>query len=341
MARLLVPLSAALMVLAAPVAAPAVDLKPKLRAGTETHYLMTSRYDVTQKVETAPDQPPREVKMTLASDVGMRLTCSEVKDDGSAVLKWTLLYLAITSEGGMPMRHDSRDPSQTDSPVGYMFAPLLNHPATVTLDATGAVSDYQDPGALGGGPVRQFTDMLFSKEAFENLDIFPGKGSPADAGVGATWSDTETVDMSQGLGTMLVSSNYKLEGLKEGGKLADISVEGSMSMKKPEATEGGSPAPQAGMVIDKGVLSGRRLWDCAAGQAISSESTSQLVGTATGGFGKVALEQGGTLKVTRATPEEFERAAKPPTTTAPAASQPATEKRTDTGRSTPEKPGGH
>ncbi len=321
MIRPLIGVVAALAFSLASVAANGVELQPKPKAGTQVHYLMTSRHAETQKYAAAPDEPLQEMKLTRTSEAGMELRCREVKADGSAVFEWTLMYVALAGEGDMPMDYDSRDPAHRDSPIGYMFEQLLNQPATVTVDASGKVTDYKDPASVGGGPIRYFMESLLSKEAFQRLGLVAMAGAPVDAGVGATWSVTEPVDLSEGLGTMLVTSHYQFQEIKEGGKTAEIAVQGTLSMKKPESAPDAASATQPSMVIDQGETSGKSLWDCAAGQLLSSEARTMLVATATGSFGKVDFQQTATTQVKRTTLEEFHRALKKPTPT----SQPAAE----------------
>jgi hypothetical protein len=302
----------------ATAAASGVDLKPKLSAGTEVHYLMTTRHDVTQKVAAEGDEPAQEMKMVRTTQVGMRLRCTEVKADGSGVFEWSLLYLALSAEGGMPMDYDSRDPSQHDSPIAGMVEQILNQPATITVDPAGKVTEYKDPASVGGGPVRSLMDGLFSKEAFERMSLVSIPGAPTDAAVGATWSQADPVDLPEGLGIMLITSNYKLENAKDDAKTADLAIQATMTMKQPEPAADGTPAPPPGMVINKGESTGKCQWDCKAGQLLTADNHSTLIAKATGGFGKVDFQQIADNTVKRVTAEEFRAAAQKPA----AASQP-------------------
>ena len=312
----LLPLSVVLLTLTGCATPSRVDFRPKLKPGCEVHYVVTSRTDGTRKIESASGEPPREIKSVHTHDVGMHLRCREVREDGSAVLEWSLPYVAITMEDRMPMAYDSRDPAQAESPLGSIFSQLIGQPATVTVDASGEVIDFKDPASIGGGPIRHFMDSLLSKKAYQFLDLLAMDDAPSDVAVDAGWSGAQAVELSQGLGTMLVSSNYELQGVTDRGAVAEIAVHGTMSMKDQEPAEDGTPTTQAAqpsLVINVGEFAGKIMWDCVTGQVISRESQSKLIGTATGTFGKIAIEDTTATTVKRMTPEEFRRAAEKPT----------------------------
>lgn len=324
MIRQLIGLMIVLAIPVAPVAAEGVELKPKLKTGVGMHYVLTAAEEETRKFESAPDQPPQESESKSTQEVGMRLRCNEVKDDGSAVLEWALLYVAISAEGGRQAPYDSRDPAQADSTTGIIVSQIINAPATVTVDAAGKVIAYQDPATVGGGPVRHYMDEVFSENAFAQLNLFVTRKAPTDAAIGTTWSETRSRDLPSGLGTMLIASDYKLEGFEESGKTARIAIQGNLSMKQPEPAEDGSPAPPPGLVIDKGGFSGVCRWDCATGQLISTKSDATFIGTASGPWGKLDINQKSTSTLKRVTPAEFKVAAEKPPAPKPEA-KPATE----------------
>ena len=311
------PLSVALIIIAGCSTPRRADLRPKLKPGCEVHYLVTSRTERTQRIESAPGESPREIQSVYTHDVGMRLRCREVREDGSAVLDWSLPYVAISMKGRMPIEYDSRDPEQADSPLGLMFAQLINQPATVTVDTSGQVTDYVDPASIGGGPIRYFMASLLSRQAYRLLGLLVIGGAPSDAAVDATWSDVQPVDLPQGLGTMLVTSNYRLEGLTDRGTVAEIVAEGTLSMREPEPTDDENPAEQPRLIINVGEFARKTAWDCSAGQLISSESRSKLSGTAPSPAGTMAIEEATTTSIKRATPQEFGRAAEKPASPEP------------------------
>jgi len=306
-----ISLIAILTVLFAPSGARGAGLKPKLKPGVGIHYVVNLRSDQTWKIESAPGEPPREIKRVSESEVGMRLRCSEVRADGSAVLAWTLLYITMSTEGSAAMKYDSRDPAQADSPEAYLLEQIINQPATVTIDATGEVLEYKDPPSLGGGPIRELMSPVFTEEAFENLGLFLTRGAPADAAVGSVWSQTQSRDLPDGRGSTLVNSDYKLDGLEDDGKTARITVDGTVAMNKPKPAEDGGAAAPPGMVIDKGTHKGVGRWDCAAGQAISGDFSGTVTGTIRGSFGSADFETIRTGKIKRTMPEEFQRALAP------------------------------
>ena len=306
----------ALIALVAPAAATGADLQPKPKPGAQVHYRVNLRSDQTWKIETAPDQPPREVKQASESEVGMGLTCSRVHADGSVVFTWTLLYVAMSTEGYSSMEFDSRDPAQADSPAAYLFEQIINQPATVTVDAAGEVLDYQDPPTLGGGPIREQMASFFGKDAFESLGLFLTRGAPADASEGSTWSYSRSRDLPQGSGKIRVSSDCKLEALEDDGKTARVTVRGTLAMEQPESAGEGGPALPPSMVIDKGGFTGNGRWDCVAGQVISNEFTTALTGTISGAF-SAGIEHTTAGKLNRATTEEFFPAPKPAAPLAP------------------------
>lgn len=305
MIRRLVPLGASLMLFAGCATTSRVDLQPKLAPDVEAHYIMTSRYDLTQEVEFAPGETPHKFKSIRTSEVGMWLRCVEVKDDGSAVIEWALPYITMSEEGDKSMSYDSRDPAQADSPAGRMFAQLINQPATLTVSASGEVVSYQKPASIGKGPIRQFASSLMSQKVYERAGLFAIDGAPVDPAIGAAWTATNSAKLPQGLGTLLTISGYMLEGTQEGGKVAEIAVKGTMAMQEPEPNEDDTTPAQPRFVVETGEFSVKTLWDCVAGQVITSESTSQLIGTTTGSSTKAIVQQIATISLKRVAPEEF------------------------------------
>ena len=322
MIRKLIPLSLSVLVFAGCSSAERAGFKPKLTPNTEIHYVTAVHDEIIQKVQP-PEGEARESIQRTDRSVGMHLKCTEVGEDGSAKIEWTLEFMAVSGEGRGVTPFDSRDPAQADSPMGIMLSQLIGEPAIVTIDSTGKVVDYQDPATVGGGPVRQQMRELLSQDVFESNNLLSVKGAPENPAVGDTWETVRSVEMPYGMGTMLVRSAYTLASMEDA-DTAKLTVKGTMSMGPME--DGAEPPPTR-LVIKMGEFTGYTLWDCMAGQAVKGEAVSRLVGSFEyPGYGVITIDRTSKTEAHRVTAEEFKKAAQAPpaTPTAPDASDTAT-----------------
>jgi len=299
-------------ILVSPLSAAAedgVDLHPKFVHDQETYYkcLVITDHKITPPppAEGAPAMPAQEMKVTM--EMGYRFHTGEVKPDTAAQVEWTLLYVTLAFEPPMMPKFDSRSSENPNPMLQSAFASVLNKPATVMLSPDREISGIAGLEAnQAGGQIQQMLDQLFSEKSLRQLPVLATAKAPRPASSGATWSDHFEVDLPQGMGTLMTDLKYTLDKVNEGGKQAELGVQGMTTSKAPPPPADSTEPPPPPMVqVKEGASTGHILWDLVKGEPIESTSNTKLAIDVHSPTGTVGMEQTVDVKLTRATQAEM------------------------------------
>ena len=198
-----------------------------------------------------------------------------------------------------------------------MFGPRIDKPATLTIAPDGKVIDVKGFEAPASADPRQsVADNVFSEQHLKQLPILRTAGVVHPTPLGSIWTEHNEYEMARAMGTMLVDSEYKLDKVNDGKKLAEIECRGTMKLKEVPAGEGAEQTPPL-MKINKGELTARLFWDLAKGELARAETTTEMVMERQTPMGGVTISQAATQQIVRTIRAEFGLKASKPKDTPP------------------------
>ncbi len=242
-----------------------VEVKCKFVQGQTTYFQQL--VEVEQIVEARGQSQSQGVR----ADAGTRFRTLEARQDGSARIEWTLLYVSLASESRLWPTVDTRDPGHEDPELLEAFKEMVNKPVVFEVDASGRLAGVTGFDSLSEQVHQSITERLegiFSVNSLKQFPLFATSGAPGSAAIGAAWENLVEVEfpLAGQTAMRLRKERYRLAKVDAAGGQADIETEVSITLRESEMTKG------VGLTMPRGHETGRITWDLGTGQPLRSAS---------------------------------------------------------------------
>ncbi|MCH7720941.1 MAG: hypothetical protein IH988_08120 [Planctomycetes bacterium] len=270
--KTIVGLAAGVWAASGTVLAGGENLRARFLEGTESYYIRT--INTTTKTSVDEDSGLGEIQDSI--ELGMRFRVLDAKEDGSAILECTVLYVDLAFiEGGRVIGYDSRT-GRSIGRAGWKDRLLLlvNKPVLLHLDAAGRVSKIESP-AMDDDGRRQHPkfEAIVSDAVLQQLPLFATAGAPAPIAAKASWKGSFRTDLAMSTSRMLVDYAFTVTELKD--SLAKVSWTSSFRGDDSPAPKP-RPDQMTKVEVKEGSGSGDLTWDVGEGRLQSSKSESRV-----------------------------------------------------------------
>jgi len=291
-----------LLSVATALRADGIDLTPQFELGSETLYVTAST--IEHEIQLDTNDPPQ--KIIVRMETGMSFEATQLHQDKSVTLAWTLQYVTIESDGMIPgiddhLAYDSRNTTQATSPLAPLFADMVGKPLIIRVDSSGKVLDVaRSPGGGFINPVGHLPIDFLSRSAFEQLPLLTTVGAPTPARQGARWSKEATAEMPFGAGAIVLLEDFTVKRIDSTRGIATIGMRGKLG----RASTHGSAAAGALFDVANGTASGSFVWDFRARRLVSAETSLNMETQLNSPLGPMRMTQKVSSAVTRVVPEQ-------------------------------------
>src|SRR5262245_6829431 len=248
---------------AAEMAGPKVDLRPKFKQGQQTRFKMTLDTSGKQTGGSEADD------LSSKQEIGLLLKVKDTSADGGANLE--LVYESIKmkmNSGLMNIDFDSSKPAKADDPMDAVLRPIVGLTLNVKMDKDGNITSV-DSGGAGAGPAAQVMQQFTGADVIKNMfgPIMTARKGSGEAAVGESWTNEDVIDGAMAKLKITTTNTLKSH---TGGK-ALIDIRGKISAE-PSASGGNTPQVK----INDSSITGQATWDTEAGMLAKMQSQQKL-----------------------------------------------------------------